>query len=78
MRMIGQLGRGPRGLYFGLGLAVGLGLAAHGVAASTVSTPCPSPGAAKALPPRRLAGWGPGALGLRPGALRPVGRKGPS
>jgi hypothetical protein len=45
--MIGRLGRGPRGLYFGLGLAVGLGLAAHGVAASTVSTPCPSPGATK-------------------------------
>jgi hypothetical protein len=47
MRTIRRLGRGPRGLYFGLGLAVGLGLAAHGVAASSVSTPCPSPGVTK-------------------------------
>jgi hypothetical protein len=47
MRTIRRQGLGQRGLYFGLGLAVGLGLAAHGVAASSVSTPCPSPGATK-------------------------------
>jgi Domain of unknown function (DUF4352) len=45
MRTIARLARGPRGLYFGLGLAVGLALAAHGVAASSVSTPCPRPAA---------------------------------
>jgi hypothetical protein len=45
--MIGRLGRGPRGLYFGLGLAFGLAVAAHGVAASSVSTPCRSGGTTK-------------------------------
>jgi hypothetical protein len=47
MRTIARLGLGQRGLYFGLGLAVGLGLAAHGVAASSVSTPCRSGGTTK-------------------------------
>jgi hypothetical protein len=47
MRTIGRRGLGQRGLTFGLGLAVGLSLAAYGVAASSVSTPCPSPGVTK-------------------------------
>ena len=38
------LGAIQRGLYVGLGLAMGLGLAAHGVGASSVSTPCRSGG----------------------------------
>jgi hypothetical protein len=47
MRTIRRLGLGQRGLYFGLGLAFGLALAAHGVAASSVSTPCRNGGTTK-------------------------------
>jgi hypothetical protein len=47
MRTIRRLGLGPCGLTFGLGLAFGLAVAARGAAASSVSTPCPSPGVTK-------------------------------
>jgi hypothetical protein len=47
MKTIHRWDLGPRGLTFGLGLACGLALAAHGVAASSVSTPCPRPGTTK-------------------------------
>lgn len=47
MATIKRRGLAGRGFYFGAGIAVGLGLAAHGAAASVIRTACRSGGTSK-------------------------------